>query len=110
MSETKARHAAWADARRKPAVLGDLSGTSCEDRRHLAGKLEPSRASVERYLRAMDAPKYPDISKLLAIKAKGRRARADLSFAEKLAILDKLREAAAEFAALRKGAAQKTEQ
>jgi hypothetical protein len=34
---------------------------------------------------------YPDISDILARKARGRRERASLSFAEKLAILDKLR-------------------
>ena len=34
---------------------------------------------------------YPDIADILAQKARGRRARASLSFAEKLAILDKLR-------------------
>lgn len=35
---------------------------------------------------------YPDISDILAIKAKGRVQRAALSFAEKLAILDDLRQ------------------
>jgi hypothetical protein len=35
---------------------------------------------------------YPDIADILAQKARGRRERASLSFAEKLAILDKLRE------------------
>jgi hypothetical protein len=34
---------------------------------------------------------YPDIADVLAKKARGRRERASLSFAEKLAILDKLR-------------------
>lgn len=34
---------------------------------------------------------YPDITDILAQKARGRRERALLSFAEKLAILDKLR-------------------
>jgi len=34
---------------------------------------------------------YPDITDILAKKARGRRERASLSFAEKLAILDKLR-------------------
>jgi hypothetical protein len=34
---------------------------------------------------------YPDIADILAKKARGRRERASLSFAEKLAILDKLR-------------------
>jgi hypothetical protein len=34
---------------------------------------------------------YPDITDILAKKAQGRRERASLSFAEKLAILDKLR-------------------
>jgi hypothetical protein len=35
---------------------------------------------------------YPDIADIIAQKARGRRERASLSFAEKLAILDKLRE------------------
>ena len=35
---------------------------------------------------------YPDITDILAQKALGRRERASLSFAEKLIILDKLRE------------------
>lgn len=35
---------------------------------------------------------YPDISDILAHKAAGRRQRASLSFAEKLAILDALKE------------------
>jgi hypothetical protein len=35
---------------------------------------------------------YPDISDIIAQKARGRRERALLSFAEKLDILDKLRE------------------
>jgi hypothetical protein len=35
---------------------------------------------------------YPDISDILAHKAAGRRQRAALSFAEKLAILDALKE------------------
>jgi len=34
---------------------------------------------------------YPDIADILAQKARGRRERASLSFAQKLAILDKLR-------------------
>ena len=34
---------------------------------------------------------YPDITDILARKARGRRERASLSFAEKLALLDKLR-------------------
>jgi hypothetical protein len=37
-------------------------------------------------------PQYPDISDILAHKAAGRQQRAALSFAEKLAILDALRE------------------
>jgi hypothetical protein len=36
--------------------------------------------------------KYPDISDILARKASGRRRRAALSFAEKLDILDSLKE------------------
>jgi hypothetical protein len=35
---------------------------------------------------------YSDIADILEQKARGRRERASLSFAEKLAILDKLRE------------------
>ena len=38
------------------------------------------------------SPRYPDISDILARKAAGRRMRATLTFAEKLAILDKMRE------------------
>jgi hypothetical protein len=34
---------------------------------------------------------YPDITNILARKAQGRRERASLTFAEKLAILDKLK-------------------
>ena len=34
---------------------------------------------------------YPNITDILAQKARGRRERASLSFAEKLAILDRLR-------------------
>ena len=34
---------------------------------------------------------YPDVTDILAQKARGRRERASLSFAQKLAILDKLR-------------------
>jgi hypothetical protein len=37
-------------------------------------------------------PQYPDISDILAQKASGRRQRAALSFAEKLAALDALKE------------------
>lgn len=36
-------------------------------------------------------PAYPDISDILARKAEGRRQRAKLSFAEKLAAVDELR-------------------
>jgi hypothetical protein len=36
--------------------------------------------------------RYPDIADILAVKAAGRRERAALSFAEKLDILDALRE------------------
>jgi hypothetical protein len=35
--------------------------------------------------------RYPDISDILARKASGRRQRAALSFAEKLAVVDALR-------------------
>jgi hypothetical protein len=36
--------------------------------------------------------RYPDIGDIVARKAKGRRARARLSFDEKLELLDKLRD------------------
>jgi hypothetical protein len=36
--------------------------------------------------------KYPDISDILAQKARGRRQRARLSFGEKLEVLDRMRE------------------
>jgi hypothetical protein len=38
------------------------------------------------------AKQYPDIADILSQKALGRRERASLSFVEKLAILDKLRQ------------------
>jgi hypothetical protein len=44
---------------------------------------------------------YPDISDVLARKAAGRRKRAALSFAEKLDVLDKMKDAAAPFARAR---------
>lgn len=44
---------------------------------------------------------YPDISDILALKSSGRRQRAALSFAEKLAILDALKERIRPFAAVR---------
>lgn len=47
-------------------------------------------------------PAYPDISDILAMKAKGRVALAALSIAEKLAILDQLRQAAKVMSASRK--------
>jgi hypothetical protein len=37
-------------------------------------------------------PQYPDISEILAHKAAGRRQRAALSFAEKLVVLDSLKQ------------------
>jgi hypothetical protein len=46
--------------------------------------------------------RYPDISDILARKASGRRQRAALSFAEKLAIVDALRERVAPLVRARK--------
>jgi len=40
---------------------------------------------------------YPDLTELLAQKARGRQARAKLSFAEKLEALERLKEAATPF-------------
>ena len=39
-----------------------------------------------------ERPRYPDISDIIARKAKGRVERAHLSFGEKLDILDKLKD------------------
>jgi hypothetical protein len=47
-------------------------------------------------------PSYPDLSELFAKKAKGRAALAALSFVEKLAILDELKEASNLLSASRK--------
>ena len=44
---------------------------------------------------------YPDISDILALKSSGRRQRAALSFAEKLGILDALKERVQPLAAAR---------
>lgn len=40
----------------------------------------------------MSGKQYPDNSEILARKAQGRRERARLTFAQKLAVLDALRE------------------
>lgn len=57
----------------------------------------------------MDQSKiYPDLTDILARKARGRLALARLSFAEKLDILDRLRENELTFGAeLREAAARK---
>lgn len=44
---------------------------------------------------------YPDITDILLCKARGRRARALLSFGEKLEILDRLRDDVAAIVAAR---------
>lgn len=44
------------------------------------------------YAQKMDDRRYPDNSEIFARKAEGRRALAKLSFGEKLAMLDRLRE------------------
>lgn len=44
---------------------------------------------------------YPDISDLLALKAAGRKARAKLSFGEKIERMERLRERLAPFKAAR---------
>jgi hypothetical protein len=44
---------------------------------------------------------YPDISDILALKSSGRRRRAALSFAEKLDVLDALKERVRPFVAAR---------
>jgi hypothetical protein len=42
-------------------------------------------------------PSYPDISDILARKAEGRRNRSKLSFGEKIAVVEALRERLAPF-------------
>jgi hypothetical protein len=44
---------------------------------------------------------YPDISDILARKAEARKERANLSFAEKIAIIERLRERDAPFKKVR---------
>jgi hypothetical protein len=50
--------------------------------------------------------RYPDIADILAQKAKWRRERASLSFAEKLAIFEKLRQDIEPFTRARRARAQ----
>lgn len=50
---------------------------------------------------------YPDISDILARKARGRKERATLTFAEKLDALDALRERVAPIVQARKAREQK---
>jgi LTXXQ motif family protein len=52
-----------------------------------AGKRDP----LDKFESMSRLQQYPDITDILARKVRGRRQRASLSFAEKLAILDKLR-------------------
>jgi hypothetical protein len=47
-------------------------------------------------------PSYPDISEILTQKASGRRRRATLSFGQKLALLDQLRDRVEPFVQARK--------
>jgi hypothetical protein len=56
------------------------------------------------------AQQYPDITEIVAQKARGRRERASLSFAEKLAILDKLRDDVAPIVRARQARAQTAEE
>jgi hypothetical protein len=56
------------------------------------------------------ARQYPDITDILSQKALGRRERASLSFAEKLAILDKLRQDIAPIVQARQARALKIEE
>ena len=56
------------------------------------------------------AQQYPDITEIVAQKARGRRERASLSFAEKLAILDKLRDDVAPIVRARQARAQAAEE
>jgi hypothetical protein len=48
-----------------------------------------------------DSQKYPDISDLIARKAKGRINIKQLSFGEKIELIERLRERVAPFKALR---------
>jgi hypothetical protein len=51
---------------------------------------------------------YPDVTDILAQKARGRMERASLSFAEKLTILEKLREDVAPIVRAREARAQES--
>ncbi|HEX5279317.1 MAG TPA: hypothetical protein VFW28_04480 [Micropepsaceae bacterium] len=51
---------------------------------------------------------YPNIADILARKAAGRRERAQLSFGEKLEILDRLRDDVAPIVAAREARARET--
>jgi hypothetical protein len=53
---------------------------------------------------------YPDVTDILIQKARGRRERASLSFAQKLAILDKLRKDAAPIVEARQARARVAEE
>jgi hypothetical protein len=53
---------------------------------------------------------YPNIEDILAQKARGRRERASLSFAEKLAILEKLRKDVAPIVQARQARARMLEE
>jgi hypothetical protein len=57
-----------------------------------------------------EAPaRYPDIADILARKAEGRRQRASLSFAEKLDILDAMRERVAPIVRAREARNEKSD-
>jgi hypothetical protein len=53
---------------------------------------------------------YPDITDILLQKAQGRRERASLSFAEKLAVLEKLRKDVAPIVQARRARARRAEE
>jgi hypothetical protein len=59
-------------------------------------------------MRAAIEVSYPDIGDILALKAKGRAAQASLSIADKLALLDKIRNNAAVIVGRRADRAQRT--
>jgi hypothetical protein len=48
-----------------------------------------------------ESPSFPDISDLLALRARGRQERARLSFGEKIAIVERMRERLADLGRLR---------
>jgi hypothetical protein len=71
---------------------------SCRAGEHFASAMVfPIHAAILQQMSDDDVRNYPDISDILARKAEARRKRAGLSFAEKIKIIEAMRERAAPF-------------